>query len=140
MNNTEISLVQSSFAKVAPEALQVATLFYARLFELDPSLRKLFPADLTEQGAKLMAMLGTVVRGLGHLDAIVPAAQALGRRHVGYGVQDSHYATVGAALIDTLRTGLGADFTAEVEGAWVTAYVTLSEVMIEAARTANATN
>jgi hemoglobin-like flavoprotein len=33
------------------------------------------------------------------LDQIVPAVQALGRRHAGYGVREPHYATVGEALL-----------------------------------------
>lgn len=38
------------------------------------------------------------------------ALQELGRRHVGYGVLPRHYATVGDALLWTLKRGLGQDF------------------------------
>ena len=64
MTPTDIALVQDSFAKVAPAAPAVATLFYGRLFEQNPSLRTMFKSDLTEQGSKLMVMLGAVVKGL----------------------------------------------------------------------------
>ena len=133
MNDTEISLVQDSWAKVAPDAPAVAAAFYARLFEIDPGLRPLFKSDLTEQGGKLMGMLRSVVNGLRQLDALVPVAQTLAQRHVHYGVKASDYDTVGKALLDTLRKGLGKDFTPEVEAAWTKAYVTLSGVMIGAA-------
>ena len=53
--------------------------------------------------------------------------------HVGYGVQDSHYDTVGAALLWTLGQGLGDAFTDEVEAAWTKVYTTLATVMKEAA-------
>jgi truncated hemoglobin YjbI len=53
----QIALVQSSFARVEPAADAVATLFYARLFASDPSLRPLFMGDMAEQRRKLMAML-----------------------------------------------------------------------------------
>src|SRR3712207_225737 len=96
-------LVQQTFADVAPIADVAARLFYARLFELDPSLEALFGGDMEEQGRKLMQMLTVAVRGLDHLDELVPAVRALGRRHVGYGVRDEHYATVGAALLWTLE-------------------------------------
>jgi hemoglobin-like flavoprotein len=43
MNPRQKELVQSSFAKVAPIADQAADLFYNRLFEIDPSLRPMFP-------------------------------------------------------------------------------------------------
>ena len=50
-----------------------------------------------------------------------------------YGVKAADYDTVGRALLDTLREGLGPGFTPEVEAAWTKAYVTLSGVMISAA-------
>lgn len=133
MNETQIDLIQESFAKVAPIADDAAALFYGRLFELDPALKPLFKSDLKEQGAKLMKMLGMVVNGLKNLDALVPAVQDLGKRHVDYDVTADMYSTVGEALIWTLGQGLGEAFTDEVKEAWVTAYGILSSVMCEAA-------
>ena len=132
MTPQQVALVQSSFRKVVPIAPQAAEIFYARLFELAPQVRPLFNGDMKEQGRKLMTMLATVVNGLHRLDMIVPAAQALARRHVAYGAEPAHYPVVGAALLDTLAQGLGEDFTPEVREAWTTAYGTLSGVMIEA--------
>jgi hemoglobin-like flavoprotein len=137
VNEDQVALVQSSFAKVAPIAPQAAALFYGRLFEIDGTTRPLFAhANMAEQGAKLMATLGTVVAGLRRPEAVVPAAEALARRHVAYGVQEAHYASVGAALLWTLREGLGDAFTPEVEAAWGAAYTLLAGVMIEAASAA----
>lgn len=133
MTPDQIALVQSSFSKVVPIKEQAAELFYGRLFELDPSLKPLFKGDMKVQGQKLMAMIATAVGGLRVLDQIVPAVQALAKRHVGYGVKDSHYATVGAALLWTLEKGLGPDFTPEVKEAWATVYGILSTTMQQAA-------
>ncbi len=132
MTPLQISLVQSSFAKVLPIADTAAALFYARLFEIAPEVRPLFKGDMAEQGRKLMAMLSTVVSGLGKLETIVPAAQQLAKRHVAYGARPAHYAAVGAALIDTLAGALGAEFTPDTREAWTRAYGLLSTVMIEA--------
>jgi nitric oxide dioxygenase len=133
VNPDQIALVQHSFVKVAPMAETVAELFYARLFELDPGLKPLFRhGDMRQQGRMLMKMLTITVQGLSSLDTIVPAVQALGRRHSGYGVQPRDYETVGAALIWTLEQGLGAEFTPDVRGAWTAAYGLLSGVMLEA--------
>ncbi len=133
MNPQHITLVQASFARVAPIADAAADLFYARLFELDPALRGMFPADLTEQKRKLMTTLTVVVNGLTRLEALVPAVQALGRRHAHYGVKSEHYQTVAAALLWTLEQGLGAAFTPETKEAWIAAYTLLAETMIAAA-------
>ena len=126
-------LVQQSFTKVVPIADQAAALFYQRLFSLDPSLQPLFRGNMEEQGRKLMKMIGTAVNGLDDLDALVPAVQDLGRRHVGYGVEDGHYDTVGAALIWTLEQGLGDAFTNPTREAWVTVYGILASTMKTAA-------
>ena len=49
MNPRQKELVQSSFAKVGPIAVQAADLFYDRLFEIDPPLRAMFPQEMKEQ-------------------------------------------------------------------------------------------
>lgn len=136
MTPNEITLVKESFRQVAPISDQAAAIFYARLFELDPSLRPLFRGDMVEQGRKLMAMIAMVVASLDKLDRLVPTVRELGARHVTYGVRDEHYATVGAALLWTLEKGLGPAFTAETRQAWTSAYTLLADTMIDAARAA----
>jgi len=128
----QIKLVQNSFAQVAPISTIAADLFYGRLFEIAPSVRRMFPQDMVQQKMKLMTMLGVVVNGLTKIDALLPAVRALGKRHAGYDVHEEHFAPVGSALIWTLEQGLGDDFTPEVKEAWTTAYGVLSSVMIEA--------
>ena len=137
MTPEQIKLVQDSFAKVAPIAPTAAELFYGKLFELDPELKPLFKGDMKEQGAKLMKMIGIAVNGLNNLDALVPAVQDLGVRHVDYGVKESHYDTVGSALLWTLGQGLGDDFTEDTKEAWTITYTTLATVMTEAAAEAS---
>jgi hemoglobin-like flavoprotein len=133
---TQKTLVQATFASIAPIADDAAALFYRRLFELDPSLRAMFRGDMTEQRRKLMNMIGAAVKGLDRLDQLVPVVQDLGRRHAGYGVEDRHYDTVGAALLWTLEKGLGPAFTPVVKDAWATVYGLLASTMQAAAREA----
>jgi hemoglobin-like flavoprotein len=138
MKPATIAAVQSSWSKVAPFAPTAAALFYQELFERDPALRKLFKGDMVQQGEKLMQMIGVAVSKLDAPEVLIPALQALGRRHGGYGVQDKDYGTVGAALLSTLEKGLGPAFTAEVKAAWAEVYGVMTEVMTEAARVARA--
>lgn len=133
MTPEQKTLVQESFAKVAPIAETAADIFYTKLFELDPELKPLFKGDIKEQGKKLMAVLGTAVAGLDDLENLVPVVQDLGKRHAGYGVKDEHYGTVAEALLYTLEQGLGEDFTPEVKDAWVEVYTILADVMTKAA-------
>ena len=139
MTPRQIQLVRSSFELVAPIADVAATIFYRRLFDLDPAIRALFPTDLTAQKRNLMQTLTVVVKNLDRLEGIIPAVEALGERHATYRVRRDDYGTVGAALLDTLGEGLGDEFTPEVRAAWAAAYGLLASVMIGAADRAAAT-
>ena len=120
--------------QVAPIADTAARLFYGRLFELEPGLRPLFGrTDMEEQRRKLMQMLDVAVAALDRLETLRPALEALGRRHVGYGVEDRHYGLVGEALLWTLEQGLGDGYTRSVREAWTAAYTTLATIMRDAA-------
>jgi nitric oxide dioxygenase len=74
-----------------------------------------------------------VVNNLANPGAILPVAQEMAKRHVGYGVTQAQYGSVGAALLWTLGQGLGAGFTPQVEAAWTAAYTLLAGVMTQAA-------
>jgi len=136
MTPEQIALVQDSFKKVVPIAVNAADLFYDRLFAIAPEFRALFPQDLRDQKKKLIAMLATVVANLRELEKMLPAVQDLGRRHMNYGVTADHYTPVGEALLWTLEQGLGTDFTPAVKAAWNEAYLTLSGAMKNAATAA----
>lgn len=136
MTPRQIDLVQATFKDVAAIKDDAAALFYGRLFEMDPSLKSLFKGNIKEQGRKLMATIGLAVGSLRNPEKIIPAVKNLGEKHVEYGVKESHYATVGGALLWTLEKGLGPKFTPEVKDAWAATYGLVSSVMIEAAKDA----
>ncbi len=129
MTPEQKDLVQRSFEKVKPIADTAAALFYGRLFELDPQLERLFHGDLEGQGRKLMHMIGLAVKGLNHSAELLPLLRELGERHAAYGVAEHDYDTVGAALLWTLKRGLGDAFTPEVRAAWSAVYELLSSSM-----------
>lgn len=125
----QIRLVQQTFAQLEPRSFAIAELFYSRLFELAPEVRPLFFQNSGSQGEKLMHMLGLAVRSLDSIGALVPVLKALGARHRGYGVLDSHYGTVGEALLWTLEQMLGDSFDDDARAAWAATYALLAETM-----------
>ena len=133
MTPEQKELVQSNWKDVEPISETAADLFYGKLFELDPAVRSMFKGDMKEQGKKLMQMIGVAVHGLDNLGELTPAIAAMGKRHTGYGVEDSHYETGGEALLWTLDQGLGEKFTADAKEAWTIVYTTLATVMKDAA-------
>jgi len=132
----QVALVTESFALVEPIAETAADIFYDRLFEISPDLRVLFTGDMDEQKRKLMATLKVAVSSLNKPDALIPVVEDLGRRHKGYGVEDSHYDIVAVALLTTLAEGLGEAFTDDVREAWTAVYTLLANTMKDAAAAA----
>lgn len=130
-------IVRSTWQQVTPIADQAAQMFYDRLFELDPKLRTLFSdTDMAKQRQKLFQSLAFVVNGLEDLSPVVAELETLGRDHVGYGVTDRDYDTVGTALLWTLEQGLGPAWTPEASTAWTEAYTLVAGVMRAAAEPA----
>ena len=129
LNASQATLIKESFDIVAPIADTAAELFYARLFELDPSLRPLFRSDMKDQGRKLMAMLGVAVANARRPEALRAPLEQLAKRHVAYGVRIEHFDTVGAALLWTLEQGLGDRFTADMHEAWGALYCEIVLIM-----------
>lgn len=134
----QIHLLRRSFARVEARPVVAALIFYRRLFEREPALRRLFHTDIEEQAAKLMEMLGWSLSLLEQPAKLADVLESLGARHVGYGVRDEHYATVGAALLDMLGEVLGDDFTPPVREAWSELYGLVAESMQRGARSAAA--
>ncbi len=131
MRQEQKRLVQDSFAQIAPIAEEAGQLFYARLFERDPTLRVLFRGDIREQSRHLMTALRFAVESLNRLEELLPALRQLGQRHVGYGVTPEHFALVGETLLWTLEQGLGDAFTPETREAWAEVYAVVATVMQE---------
>jgi len=129
-------LVQSTFVQVVPIAETAASIFYDKLFELNPDLKPLFKGDMKEQGQKLMTMLAAAVKGLDDMKSLVPIVQDLGKRHVNYGVSDKDYETVAEALLYTLEKGLGSSWNEEVKNSWAAVYGVLATTMKDAAKAA----
>lgn len=134
MTPHQVQLIRSSFEPLKPMAGAVAAAFYTQLFARDPALRALFRSgDMAEQGTRLMQMLSAAIELLDRPASLQPVLLKLGQRHAGYGVVEAHYASVGAALLDTLAAGLGEGFTPEVRAAWTTMYGHVAQTMVQGA-------
>ncbi|GAA4323387.1 globin domain-containing protein [Flaviaesturariibacter amylovorans] len=133
MNQQQIALVKETWSTVAAlDPLVVGDLFYNRLFTIIPEVRPMFRGDIPEQSKKLLHMLHYVIRKLDRLDDIMDEVRKLAQRHVGYGVQATHYHSVGSALLWTLEQGLGEAWTEEAQEAWIACYTLLAGAMIGA--------
>lgn len=127
-------LVQRTWAKVQKVGGEdghavTKEIFYPELFKHKEVAALFKKTNMAKQATALWKMLGSAVKGLDNLDSLVPVLQESGKRHIKYGVKDEHYDVVGAALLHTLRTGLGEEFTPDVEKAWTTVYSVVATTM-----------
>ncbi len=128
-------LVRESWEVLRPVSDSVVEAFYARLFESNPELARLFSStDMVEQRRKFIIMISEIVRAIDQPALLVGEIADSGRRHVGYGVHDRDYEDVGAALLGAIDHSLGERSTPEIRSAWREAYDLLSAVMRRAAR------
>ena len=130
MNVEQVELIRRSLIQVHPIADQIAASFYARLFEVTPHLRKLFSGDMSRQGAMLMTSLELAVSSLDEPASILPAVQALGERHLSYGVKSEYYPLAREAYLWALEKHLGENFTPALKDAWAVAFDALTQAMI----------
>lgn len=125
--------LKDNFALVGANGEGVAAFFYADLFQRNPGLRGLFPAEMSQQHQQLLDALARIVSRVDDAGQLVPFLQDLGRRHVKYGVAPEHYAEVGSSLLATLEHFSGPAWNEELRQGWATAYGLVSQVMVEAA-------
>jgi hemoglobin-like flavoprotein len=130
MTEDQADLVSKSFSLVLPISEVAASLFYSRLFEINPALKPLFKSDMKEQGRKLMSTIGTAVAAARNPGVLVGPLENLATRHVKYGVKPEHFDDVGQALIWTLEQGLGPNFTPATRQAWICLYGELVAIMV----------
>src|SRR5689334_17389685 len=90
-----------------PMRRDIADLCYSRLFELAPDARDLFPSDMERQWMKLMDMIAALVASLDERPLFRSLVTNSGRQHARFGVQPSHYAAMGEALMWSLECKFG---------------------------------
>jgi hemoglobin-like flavoprotein len=129
LNETQLELVRTTFAKLAVMPEVAAALFYERLFAANPSFRPLFKNDMRIQGIKLMTMLEMIVYNLPEPGFAKPAIHDLAVRHIEYGVELIDYDAVRDALLWTLEEALGDDFEPPAREAWAICYDELASEM-----------
>lgn len=110
-----------------------ALMFYQRLFELAPGVRRLFKNDIESQSRKLTDILATALSMLDRPGELNTVLEQLGARHLSYGAEPEHYPVVARALLDMLGNVLREEFTPEVREAWTTLLGNVSNAMLTGA-------
>ena len=130
----QVELLEQSFERIKPHADLFVNSFYENLFKANPEAKPLFVnTDMAEQKEKLLNSLILVVDNLRTPDVLKNSLGGLGARHVKYGALPEHYPLVGHALLTTFEQYLGDKWTPAVKQAWVDAYSTITDIMLDGA-------
>ena len=132
LTSKQIELVGNSWDYVLRNSREAGTVFYKKLFEIDPGIRQLFKGEIHVQSQKLVAMITVAVHELNNLEEIIADVKTLGVRHQQNSVKPEHYASMAVALLWTIENALGKEWNNEVKEAWMAVYTTLAKTMIGA--------
>ena len=133
MTPEQVDLIRKSFDAMWPMRGDIAELCYGRLFELAPDAKALFSGDMERQRIKLMDMIAALVGSLDQHALFQSIVTHSGRQHARFGVQPSHYAALGEALMWSLERKCGASMTPELRTSWGALYAKVQLEMLQAA-------
>ncbi|OKK18232.1 flavohemoprotein [Streptomyces sp. CB00455] len=133
-------LIRRTLAEIAPVADKVTSYFYALVFTSHPDMRGMFPAAMDTQRDRLLKALLTAADHIDDPEVLTPYLRRLGTGHRKYGTMAGHYPVVGEALIGALARYASATWGPQAQAAWVRAYTTISQIMIDAAAEDEATS
>ena len=135
MTREQVDLIRKSFDALWPVRRRFAEAFYSRFFELAPDAQRMFSDDMERQQLKLMDMIAAIVGALDKREIFQSIISHTGRQHARFGVERSHFAAFGDALIWSLEQQFGPAFALELKQAWITLYDAVQSEMIRAAQT-----
>jgi hemoglobin-like flavoprotein len=128
----QVDVLRASFDEALARDPELTRHFYEHLFAAHPEATPLFHRRSLEAQERMLG--DTLAAAMDHLEDVPWLQQTLsglGAKHVDYGVTPEMYDWVGTSLLATLRTALGADWTAEQEAAWTELYGAVAAMMLQ---------
>jgi hemoglobin-like flavoprotein len=129
----DADLLRESFALVAHRSPDLTRRFYEILFARYPVVRPMFSANTAQQERMLRDTLAAVIDHLDDAPWLDRTLQALGAKHIGYGVRDEMYAWVVECLLAALEEASGEAWNDEVQAAWAAALGAVVSMMLAGA-------
>ena len=117
----QVELIRSTFALLEPKSGVAALAFFQRLFALDPRLRALISGDIDAEAEQLMTLLRAATTLADQPRALQAKFARDGSRLFHPSAGQENRAVVGEALLWSLGTTLGREFTTEARAALVAA-------------------
>lgn len=127
-----LDVIEATAPVLADTAEDITRHFYGELLANNPGVRPMFSPAHQRGGQQPRALADAVIafaQNVRQLEALGPAVERIGHKHVALGVRPEHYPIVGAQLLASIRAVLGDAATDEVIEAWGAAYGVLTAVL-----------
>lgn len=130
MDNSDIALVQSSFARIFARKADLTDHFYKHLFERMPEVEALFHGDFVKQKEMFTTMLASTVRSLSNYESFAQLAEVLANSHARFHLSEVHMQNAAQSLVAALHEVMEGKLTPEEEAAWTRAITKLTSMMV----------
>ncbi|WP_172457693.1 globin domain-containing protein [Pseudonocardia sp. N23] len=137
-----IQAVQRSCRAVTDRPVRLAEVFYDHLFEMAPTTRAMFAADMTGQMQKMTDALLAAIAQISAQDTaeLEVVLHRMGREHyVKYHVEPEHYMYVAHALTRAVRDVADQDYSSYLSSCWIAVIQWVTEHMVAGTRAAMGT-
>jgi hemoglobin-like flavoprotein len=124
----QIVLVRSTFALLEPKGQVAALAFLQKLFSLRPALQRQMPHEIESESRQLMSLLRVAADFADEPETLKLYLAKASRTALSYDPGGAHHAEAGEALLWSLATTLGENFTPEVRKAWADLHATMGEL------------
>lgn len=129
---SSIELILQSLETIRNRQDEFASSFYNNLFVAHPHLKRHFTnTDMVQQRQMLMGALMLLGKNLQKPQLLAKTVKSLGERHNNYGASPEYFKPFGDVLLVTLANCLGSEWTDAMEQAWIEAYHSISQLMLE---------
>jgi PAS domain S-box-containing protein len=130
LTSRQIEIVQSSWERFLKTAQNASSIFYKKLFLLEPDLPEAFTADMNLQSQKLVSMITSGIGKLHNLEELIADSKTFALQQKNFFVRPEHYPNVASALLASLEQVLGKDWSSDVMEAWNAVYTKVACTMI----------
>lgn len=133
LSQQQFALIEQSLPLLANAGVEVTNHFYARLFSANPEVKHYFNLSNQANGQQQFALFSAIARFATYLaepQKLTALKQQIAHKHVALQILPEHYPIVGEHLLATLRELFPNEFSAEIESAWLAAYLMIADLLI----------
>ena len=125
-------LVAKSLEKIQDKKIEFASSFYENLLIINPQLKPFFKhGDLTKQKKMLSGFLIIISKRWRQPEILASILKRIGGNHFRYGVKPEYFILFREVFLITLGKYLGKNWTKEMKEAWVQAFESIIQMMLE---------